>query len=341
MRKPPTIVDVAKKSGVSVSVVSRVLNEGTGPVAFDTREKVLRVIEDLGYQPRAAARELQNGTSKTIGLVLADLTNPFFARLADRVVWNARSKGYNVILFTTQEDPHLEAESIETLISKSVGAVIATPTGDNVAGWKKLLKRGVSVIFVDREIADLPEIDVVSISNEESASVATKHLIELGHSRIAIISGPTTTSTGKARMSGYLKALAAAKIKPQNELMHSIPFRGDSGSDAVGAILNLDPKPSAIIIANTAQVQSAMRRIQQSGIKMPSQLSVVVFDDSPWTDLVSPPLSIIKQPIEMLAVHSVDLAIARIKGSIPKSRQRIEVSSELIKRSSSTNLKQK
>ena len=135
MYKAPTIRDVALAAGVSVSVVSRVLNPETGPVAPATRERVAQVIEALGYRPRAAARELSAGRNQTLGLVLADLTNPFFARLADRIVWEARGRDLQVVLMTTQEDPYLEAESLDTLLDRSVGAVIATPTGGNLGKW--------------------------------------------------------------------------------------------------------------------------------------------------------------------------------------------------------------
>src|SRR4051794_19655060 len=156
VRKAATIRDVAREAGVSVAVVSRVLNEGTGPVAPRTRARVVEAIDRLGYLPRAAARGLQQRSSTPIGLVLADLANTFFARLADRVVWEARARGIHVVLLTTQEDPHLEAESIETLIERSVGSVIATPTGGNVANWSRLLDLGINVVFVDREIEELP-----------------------------------------------------------------------------------------------------------------------------------------------------------------------------------------
>lgn len=340
MKKPATIRDVAREAGVSVAVVSRVLNEGTGPVAPMTRAKVLEVIEDLGYRPRAAARELQQRTTSTIGLVVADLANPFFARLADRVVWEARARGVHVVLLTTQEDPHLEAESIATLIERSVASVIATPAGDNVDKWARLIELGINVVFVDREIDQLDQIDVVTIRNDVSAEVATSHLIGLGHTRIGFISGPATTSTGRDRVAGFRRAMASAGVAVDDELVHHIPFRGDAGSDAVGALLGMPHPPTALIVGNTAQVRSALRRIKQSEIHVPEDLSVVVFDDNPWTELVSPPLTVVRQPIDMLAVHSVDLAVGRAKGLIPEHRRRIEVDAEFVRRSSSAAARQ-
>jgi LacI family transcriptional regulator len=340
VKKSATIRDVAREAGVSVAVVSRVLNEGTGPVAALTRAKVVEVIEALNYRPKAAARDLQKQTTSTIGLVLADLTNPFFARLADRVVWEARARGVHVVLLTTQEDPHLEAESIDTLIERSVAAVIATPAGGNVDKWARLTDLGINVVFVDREIADLPDLDVVTIRNDVSAETATTHLIGLGHTRIGFISGPADTSTGRVRVLGFRRAMESAGLRVDQELIHHIPFRGDAGADAIGALLGLAEPPTGIIVGNTAQVRSALRRIKQSDIDVPGELSLVVFDDNPWTELVSPPLTVIRQPIDMLALHSVELAVGRAKGTLSDQPRRIEVDAEFVRRSSSAPVTQ-
>jgi LacI family transcriptional regulator len=335
VRKPATIRDVAREAGVSVAVVSRVLNDGTGPVAPQTKARVVEVIDRLGYRPRAAARELQARSTSTIGLVLADLGNPFFARLADRVVWEARARGINVLLLTNQEDPHLEAESIESLVGRSIGSVIATPTGGNADKWARLIELGVNVVFVDREIDELPEIDVVAINNGLSAEVTTQHLLGLGHERIAFISGPLTTSTGRDRVAGFRKAMAEAGMEVDDRLIHAIPFRGDSGGDAVSALLALPTPPTGLIVGNTAQVRSALHRVKQSTITVPDDLSLIVFDDNPWTELVSPPLSVVRQPIDMLALHSVELAVGRLKGALTEPPRRIRVDAEFVQRSSS------
>ncbi|WP_138732535.1 LacI family DNA-binding transcriptional regulator [Modestobacter excelsi] len=335
MRKAATIRDVAREAGVSVAVVSRVLNDGTGPVAQQTRARVVDVIERLDYRPRAAARELQQRSATAVGLVLADLANPFFARLADRVVGEARARGIHVVLLTTLEDSHLEAESIETLIGRSVGSVIATPTGGNVDRWARLVELGVNVVFVDREIDELPEVDVVAIHNDLSAEVATRHLLDLGHERIAFISGPLSTSTGRDRVAGFKRAMGNAGKVADDRLIHAIPFRGDAGGDAVSALLALPNRPTGLIVGNTAQVRSALRRVKQMAVDVPGELSLVVFDDNPWTELVSPPLTVVRQPIDMLAMHSVDLAVGRLRGSLPEPPRRIRVEAEFVQRSSS------
>ena len=338
MKKAPTIRDVAAAAGVSVSVVSRVLNPDSGPVAPAKREAVLRVIDELGYRPRAAARELSVGHALTVGLVVADLANPFFAQLADRIVWEARSHGVQVVVMTNQEDPHLEADSLDTLLDRSVAGVIATPTGANIEKWARLQSLGVNVVFVDRTIAELEDVDVVSIENVDSARRATEHMLDLGHRRIALISGPVSTSTGRARIQGYKAAHEnfSAAVDPQ--LIRDVPFRGDGGGDAVGSLLALPDRPTGLIVANTAQVQSSVRRLVQIGIQIPDDLSVIVFDDNPWTELTSPPLSVIRQPIGMLAVHSLELVLGRMQGKLPAGPRTIEVSADFVPRSSCSPL---
>jgi LacI family transcriptional regulator len=334
VKKAPTIRDVAAAAGVSVSVVSRVLNPDSGPVAPAKRQEVVRVIDELGYRPRAAARELSAGHALTIGLVVTDLSNPFFARLADRIVWEARSHGVQVVLMTTQEDPHLEAESLDTLLDRSVSGVIATPTGGNVEKWARLQDLGVNVVFVDRTIEELGDADVVSIENFDSAQRSTEYLIALGHTRIALVTGPRSTSTGRARISGYTAAHDSASLPVDPLLIRDVPFRGDAGGDAVGSLLAMPQPPTALIVANTAQVQSSVRRLVQKGVRIPDDLSVIVFDDNPWTELMSPPLSVIRQPLDMLAVHALELVLGRMQGKFPEGPRLIEVKADFLPRNS-------
>jgi len=335
MTKAPTIKDVATTAGVSVSVVSRVLN-GSGPVAPAKRDRVLAAVEALAYRPRAAARQLQAGQSGTIGLLLADLTNPFFARLADRVVAEARPRDLQIVLMTTQEDPHLEARTLDTLLDRSVAGVIGTPTGNNVERWQKLAALDIPLVFVDRTIERLVDVDVVSIENAESASTATRHLLQLGHQRIGIVSGPLSTSTGSERVRGYQNAHQEAGVEPDDRLICPAPFRGDQGADAVAKMLALEHPPTALVVANTAQVRVVLSALANRGIRIPADMSVVVFDDNPWTELIQPPLTVVRQPIDMLALHSVELMSSRIQGSLPPGPRHMRVSAEFVERSSTT-----
>jgi LacI family transcriptional regulator len=337
MKKAATIRDVAAHAGVSVSVVSRVLN-GTGPVAPGKRAQVLDAIEELAYRPRAAARELSQGHSDTIGLLLADLTNPFFARLADRVVAEARSRDLQILLMTTQEDPHLEGQALDTLLDRSVGGMIGTPTGHNTARWEKLAALDIPVVFVDRAVGELESVDVVSIENVESAAAATRHLLERGHTRIGIVSGPLDTSTGVERVQGYEQALREHGVERDDRLVRPAPFRGDRGAEVVAQMLALDHPPTGLVVANTAQVRVVLRMLSQARITIPDDLSLVVFDDNPWTELIRPPLTAVRQPIDMLALHSVELVHARMRQKLPPAPRRVRVAAEFVERSSTARI---
>jgi LacI family transcriptional regulator len=337
MKKAATIRDVAAHAGVSVSVVSRVLN-GTGPVAPGKRAQVLDAIEELAYRPRAAARELSQGHSDTIGLLLADLTNPFFARLADRVVAEARSRDLQILLMTTQEDPHLEGQALDTLLDRSVGGMIGTPTGHNTARWEKLAALDIPVVFVDRAVGELESVDVVSIENVESAAAATRHLLERGHTRIGIVSGPLDTSTGVERVQGYEQALREHGVERDDRLVRPAPFRGDRGAEVVAQMLALDDPPTGLVVANTAQVRVVLRMLSQARITIPDDLSLVVFDDNPWTELIRPPLTAVRQPIDMLALHSVELVHARMRQKLPPAPRRVRVAAEFVERSSTARI---
>ena len=337
MKKAATIRDVAAHAGVSVSVVSRVLN-GTGPVAPAKRAQVLDAIDALAYRPRAAARQLSQGHSDTIGLLLADLTNPFFARLADRVVAEARSRDLQILLMTTQEDPHLEGQALDTLLDRSVGGMVGTPTGHNVERWQKLAALDIPVVFVDRAIGELDQVDVVSIENVDSAATATRHLLDRGHTRIGIVSGPLDTSTGTERVQGYEQALREHGVPHDDRLVRPAPFRGDRGAEVVAQMLALDDPPTGLVVANTAQVRVVLRMLSQARIAIPDDLSVVVFDDNPWTELIRPPLTVVRQPIDMLALHSVELVHARMRQKLPPAPRRIRVVAEFLERSSTTNI---
>ncbi|WP_406689958.1 substrate-binding domain-containing protein [Saccharopolyspora sp. ID03-671] len=333
MKKAATIRDVAGRAGVSVSVVSRVLND-TGPVSAPKRAAVLEAVEQLGYRPKAAARQLGQDRPDTIGLLLADLTNPFFARLADRVVAEARSRELQVVLMTTQEDPHLEQQALNTLLDRSVGGVIGTPTGHNVEHWDKLANLEMPVVFVDRAIDGLDQVDVVSIENVESAATATGHLLDRGHRRIGLVPGPLDTSTGSERVRGYERALAERGVDLDERLVRPVPFRGETGADVMAQMLSLDEPPTAVVVANTAQVRAVLRMLTQARVSVPDELSVVVFDDNPWTELIRPPLTAVRQPIDMLALHSVDLVHARMRQKLPPAPRRVRVPAEFLERSS-------
>jgi LacI family transcriptional regulator len=328
-----TIKDVARRAGVSPAVVSRVLNADTGPVAAGTRQRVLDAIKELRYRPNIGARELKTRTANTVGLVLADVSNHFFAQLADCVVARARELGWGVLLMTTQEDAGLERRSVELLMEKRVRGVIAAPTGGNAASWRQLRDMGIDLVFVDRSVPRVAAADVVHVDDEDGAHTATRHLIGQGHQRIALLAGPPDTSTGRARTQGYRTAVAELGARDDPELVLQVDFRDDATA-ICRRLLSLRPAPTGLVLANTAMSEGVMSRLREAGVDVPGQLSVVVFHDAPWTRLMTPGVTVVRHPVPELAQHAVDLLVQRLASTRPLRRREVALPSELVLRGS-------
>lgn len=334
MRQDVTIKDVARRAGVSPAVVSRVLNEGTGPVAARTRQRVQDAIKELRYRPHIGARELKTKTANTIGLVLADVSNHFFAELADSVVARARELGWGVLLITTQEDGELEQRSMELLMQKRVSGVIAAPTGGNAASWRQLRDMGIELVFVDRSVPRVAGVDVVRVDDQGSAHAATAHLIEHGHQRIALIAGPSNTSTGQARIQGYREAIEAMGADDDPELIQESDFREADGAEIGHRLLDVRPAPTGLVLCNTAMSEGVMTHLRNTQVKIPEELSVVVFHDAPWARLMNPGVTAVRHPVSELAQRALDLLMQRMESEHTLRRREVELPSELVHRES-------
>jgi LacI family transcriptional regulator len=337
-RRAVTIKDVARHAGVSQGVVSRVLNDGIGPVAPETRRRVQASIKALHYRPHAAARELKTQTTSTIGLVVADVANEFFARLADHVVRAARTLELGVLLITTQEDAALESRSVEMLMDKRVRGIIAAPTGRNAAIWREVTDMGAQLVFVDRTVARVPRADVVGVDNDAAAFAATQHLIEHGHRRIGIISGPLSISTGRERVAGYRRALEQLGMDADDELVFEADFDDPAGGRAVDALLAREDPVTAVVISNTALAATATARLRELDVAIPEDLSVVVFHDAPWTALAKPAFTVVRHPSAEIADTAVNLLSQRLTADPPPRGQRVRLTSTLVPRGSVATL---
>lgn len=331
-KKKSTIKDVAALAEVSIGVVSRVLNPGTGSVSERTRQRIIAAMQTLSYTPQSAARELKTNLNNTIGLVVADISNDFFSEISDLIVRRARELAMNVILVTTQEDPLLERESLEMLMQKRVKAIIATPTSANKDMWQSISDMGIAIVFIDRYLEDFTRASVIGFNNETSARQATSYLAEQGHRRIGWISGPLNTSTSLQRLEGYKQGLEAHGIACNHQLIVVKNFRDPQASQSLDELLSLEAPPTAIIIGNTSIAPVIMSRIRELKLSIPDDLSLIVYHDSHWSRLLSPSISVIKHPLDQLA----DKALL----SLSSERQTpCELDSTLIKRESVARLK--
>jgi LacI family transcriptional regulator len=312
IRKAVTIKDVAAQSGVSVATASRAIS-GRGYVSAQTRTKVLQAVQELGYKPSAAARSLKLQRTNTIGLMIADVVNPFYSYLADGVLDCARRMGYHVILCATDEDPAMEREYLEVLMEKRVDGIIAVPTGQNLRLWREAIHLGAELVLVDREVSGLSDVVIVLVDNVKGAYEATTYLIRLGHRRIGIICGPTSTTTGKGRLQGYCDAYREAQLSVDQNLVQVGTFKRESGFHAAQRLLDMSPRPTAIFAANNVLGEATMFAIRERGLIIPDDVSLVLFDDVPWASLTSPALTAVAQPTHSLGFLSMELLVQRLE----------------------------
>ncbi|WP_433430817.1 LacI family DNA-binding transcriptional regulator [Nonomuraea sp. CA-141351] len=305
----PTIKDVAEAAGVSRSTVSRALT-GRGYAASDVRERVLRAAAELGYVPDVMARTLKQQVSRSVGVLVSDLRNPFYAELAAGASREARERGYTMVLADTSLSAQAESEAAEALVALRVAGVIVTPNSSAVSTY--LGSHGIPVVEVDRQFA-AGSTDGVVVGNRVGARTATAHLIELGHRRIALFIDETDWTTGYERCQGYLEALGAAGIKVDRDLVVSSGWDvADSRRRALDMLSGPD-RPTAVFAANNVLAEGVWRAIGELRLRTPGDISLVAFDDAPWMSMVSPQVSAVSQDTFNLGATAVRRLDERIE----------------------------
>lgn len=328
-----TIKDVALLAGVSITTVSHVINE-TRFVSDELRTSVLAAVEELNYRPNVLARSLRRGETKTIGLIVPDNSNPFFAEVARIVEDVGFENGYSVILCNSDGNADKEAAYINVLITKQVDGIIFIAAGGKQEHLRELLAQHIPVVVADR---DIPQTlaDVVLVNNEQGGYDAARYLITLGHRRVACIAGPSDVSPSADRVHGYRRALRESGIPVAQELIVPGDFRSQSGETAMAQLLGLDEPPSAVFACNDVMAIGALRAVRNAGLQVPGDVSIIGFDNISSASAVSPALTTIAQPIVELAIQAAQLLISRIQnGQEGRSGQRIVLDTELVVRDS-------
>jgi DNA-binding LacI/PurR family transcriptional regulator len=305
-----TIQDVAERAGTSPSTVSRVLT-GVTPVSDDLRDAVERAIDELGYRPSLVARSLKTQTTHSLGLLVNDITNPFFGAVARGAEEAAHRRGYSLILCNTNEDPAREHRYLLTLRDKQVDGIIFGPSGGNadlIAG----LGEQIPLVQIDRR---LPGLDhpAVLVDNEGAAYGATRHIIERGHTRIALLGRGLSGTTGADRRAGYERALAEAGI-PLDPRLVNLPadYSAQARLEAVARTLALSPRPTAIFAANNQFGIASLETIRAAGLRIPEDVALVVFDDIDTFSLTAPPVTAVAQPAAAMGERALELILTRL-----------------------------
>jgi LacI family transcriptional regulator len=306
-----TIRDVAKKAGVSVATVSHVIN-GTRKVAPETEARVRRAMEELGYQPNAIAQSLRKRTTYAIGILVSDITNPFFATLVRGAEDAALEAGYSVIMCNSDEDPQKEDMYIRALWRRRIDGMLIAPTRDGTSpALQELVKRKIPFVFVDRKAKGV-EADAVLSDNIGGAYQATRYLIDCGHKRIGIILGIQGSTTVEERFLGYCKALEEAGLPLVKELVAWGNYRVNGGRQAVNQLLSLPNPPTAIFSTNNQMTLGALLEIWRRQIPVPQRLSIISFDDLDCAELLTPPLTAVLQQPYMIGYQAAKLLFHRL-----------------------------
>jgi LacI family transcriptional regulator len=302
--------DVADKAGVSVTTVSHVINNSR-PVNPETRNRVEQAMQVLRYQPNVLARSLRRGKTHTIGVILPDNTNPYFAEVVRGIEDTSFAQGYSVMLCNSDNDLDKERLYTNVLIEKQVDGIIFVAAGLSEENIHNLQKRGVPSILVDRQVPGVM-IDSVLADNQAGGYLAANHLIGLGHTAIACISGPRGLRSSDERIAGYRQALESAGINAPPRWIVEGDFQYQGGFAGAEKLLTGDPRPSAIFACNDLMAIGVYRYAHENQLRIPKDISVVGFDDIRLAEYSNPPLTTIRQSKGVMGTRAAKLLLERI-----------------------------
>ena len=283
-------------------------------------ERIRRAIAELGFHPRPAARSLKSGVTRSIGVVVPDVSNPFFAAVVKGVESISRQDDYNIFLYNTEESPERENAVLRDL-SGRVDGIILAPADESTEAEERLLEVAMPIVLLDREIGDGAHFDSVLVDSEGGARQAAEYLLGLGHERIGVITGPLDTTPGRARQEGFASALEAAGIDHPPELTLLGDFREEGGYQAALRLLALESAPTALFAANNLMTVGALRALHDMRVRVPEEVSIVGFDDLMLAELLSPPLTVVDRPMEEQGALAMRLLLNRLDGRSQKPRE--------------------
>lgn len=337
IHRPPTIRDVARIAGVAPITVSRVINN-TGYISEETRIRVETAIEELHYVPNTLSRSLRFKKTNTIALLVSDINNPFWPIVTRGVEDASQEHGLNVILCNTDENTEKLERYVTVLLQKQVDGFLLVPTGDDERIVRSIEKQQVPMVLLDRTLPNAAQ-DTVRSDSRQGAYDATRYLIELGHERITMISGPLNVSTGRDRLEGYQRAMQDADLDAS--LVHCGGWRQESGYQYTREILQRPgPRPTAIFAGNNVIASGVLRALVDHGLRVPDDISLLSFDDLPSWFAPKPFMTVIAQSPYELGQRAAQHLVQTITGAITPEARDIVLPVELIVRASCAQIKE-
>lgn len=318
-----TIKTIAEICGVSTTTVSMVINNKSANISKKTRERILKVIEELNYEPNQVARSMVTKRTNNIALLIPDIGNPFFADIAKGVERTCSENGFHVFLCNTDMKKDVEEEYIRVLRRRYVdGMVISTQnTEEYIPIFEELIKDDYPFVFIERYINKMPNIPGVFAKNEEGAYGITEHLIRLGHTNIGFITGPLVTSNARFRLEGYKKALQAAGLPVNPSLIKNGDYKVEGGYRAARELLAEGTEITALFASNDLMAFGAYKAFREAGWSIPEHISIVGFDNIEMQGVIEPKITSMEIPAYDMAVQATRILLSLIEGKTPEERK--------------------
>jgi LacI family transcriptional regulator len=328
MKRRATMKDVAGRAGVSISSVSHVINK-TRKVEASTRALILAAIEELHYQPNTLARSLKGKGTKTIGVVIADIREDFFAEVVESIEFTASEQQYSVILCDSEDDLVKERFYLNMLISKGVDGILFAPV-DMDSTYLFLVESGIPFLQIDRKIPQL-ESDYVGIDNMRSSAAATEHLIRTGSRKIAFIGYDDKVYTQKLRREGYRNTLAQNGSFNESYCL-VVGYHLEVTTDVIKEFFSSHPDVDGAVCGTSNICYETVVALDQLGRRIPEDIRLASYDESKWFDYLKFPITVVAQPTEEIGRHAVDLIIKRVRQKKKRDFQQVILDTELIVR---------
>jgi LacI family transcriptional regulator len=322
---------VAERAGVSISTVSHVINN-TRAVSDDVRRRVLGIIDEMRYVPSAVARSLKNDKTNTIGVLVPNSSNPYFAELIRWIEDAAFESGYHIILCNAHGDAHKQNVYLRLLMEKRIDGLVLIASGADEEHDLLLRQESVPIIQLERALPGL-DTDLVLAGQEEGAWQATRHLIELGHRAIACVSGPADLPRSRERVGGFLRAMREAGIAVHEDDVVHVEFTSAGGHAAFAGLLARPHRPSAVFVTSDLMAIGGLCAASSAGVSVPGELSVVGYDDICTASYAIPPLTTIAPPKREMARLAIGRLIERIRG-VHEPLRKFALASALVVRAS-------
>lgn len=329
-----TIDDVAKKAGVSKSSVSRVLNGNYDYMSDKMKQKILVVIEELDYRPNSLAQSLKNKTTKVIGIILSDLSNPFWSEVLKGVQERSNDNGYSLMVSSSYEDAAIEKDNIIMLKNRQVDGLIVNTSGTNDELFRSLLEEDFPFVLLDRLSVEM-KADSVTVNNVNGAKQAVQSLIDYGHQRIGIVLNPLRNNSPRVeRLEGYKLAHFANDLPIDESLIKVCDPSSEGCTAATEELLAMPNPPTAIFTTNEKLTLEVLSVIRKMGLRIPEDVSLFGYDDFPWMPFLDPPLSTVSQPAYEMGIKAAMLLLDKFKGESQAGLVNYQLEPEIIIRAS-------